>query len=168
MHAQTMSASNTNAAREWAWTVIYVLVVRASTSASVDPSVSMGCEHGCECMCQCECDFESNRNCRRKCTGENRRSKERRVCVQGFSTATSPVDMCACLSCRGRCKLVRPVARPTPTHNTLLSQLSPQPRVPPPDSLSLGHNRTLTPNPEWPSSPHRRTLAPLHPVSPCL
>ena len=40
-HAQAMSARDTHAAREWAWTVIYVLVIRASSSICVDPSVSV-------------------------------------------------------------------------------------------------------------------------------
>ena len=81
--------------------MIYVLVVRVSASVCVDPSVSVVCEYECECVCECECDFERNRECKCKCNGENKISKERRVCVQGFSTATSLINMCAWLSCQG-------------------------------------------------------------------
>ena len=58
------------------------------------------CEYECECMYEYECDFERNRECKCKCNGENKISKERRVCVQGFSTAMSLMNMCAWLSCQ--------------------------------------------------------------------
>ena len=57
------------------------------------------CQSMCKCECECQCGFERDRKCKCKCNGENKGSKERRVYVQGFSTAMSLMKMCACLSC---------------------------------------------------------------------
>ena len=67
--------------------------------------MSVGCEYDrmCKCKFGFEGDFEGDFERDSKCecnNGERKRSKERRVCVQGFSAATSVINMCACLSCQ--------------------------------------------------------------------
>ena len=67
------------------------MVVRASASVSIDLSVSVGCEYECECMCKCEGDFARDRMC--KCNGGNKIAKEKKRCVEGFSTVMSTMNV---------------------------------------------------------------------------